>query len=353
MPDDNTNQLMAQAAWLYYNGGFNQEETAKRLGLTRARVNKLLSQARETGLVSISINERDIGLLVEEEAIRQAFDLEFCVATPPLGLTNQASAAMEAIAFNMVGAAAAQVLRDQLAAKPDAVIGTGWGRTLERVSRNLSGIHAPKAKFVSLMGSLASNSSFNPFEVVHAMAKATGAEGYFLPAPFIADGAQDRDVFLAQRGISGILQVAHAADLALVSVGELTETSLLRQQNMISKQDLRSLRAAGAVADTNGIFFTCEGLPVSHQLNDRVIAVGLDRLSTMKTVLLSAGLNKVPATKALLRSGALKALIIDGDSARVLYKALHYRPVSDRPAKSIQKPSPSKSRVHTAAKDEI
>lgn len=322
MSDENTNQLMAQAAWLYYNGGFNQEETAKRLGLTRARVNKLLSQARDSGLVSISINERDIGLLVEEDAIRQAFGLDFCIATPPLGLTDQAGDAMEAITFNMVGAAAAQVLRDQLTVKPDAIIGTGWGRTLERVSRNLSGIQAPNAKFVSLMGSLASNSSFNPFEVVHAMAKATGSEGYFLPAPFIADGAEDRDVFLAQRGISGIMQLANEADLALVSVGELTEASLLRQQNMISAEDLLSLRAAGAVADTNGIFFACDGLPVPHQLNDRVIAVDLDRLSTMKTVLLSAGLRKVPATKALLRSGAVKALIIDGDSARVLCEAL-------------------------------
>jgi DNA-binding transcriptional regulator LsrR (DeoR family) len=61
---------------------------------------------------------------------------------------------------------------------------------------------------------------------------------------------------------------------------------------------------------------------VPHQLTDRVIALGLDQLSTMKTVLLSAGLGKVPATKALLRSGAVKALIVDGDSARVLYEAL-------------------------------
>ena len=39
--------LMARAAWLYYIGGLNQEATAKRLGLTRARVNKLLADARD------------------------------------------------------------------------------------------------------------------------------------------------------------------------------------------------------------------------------------------------------------------------------------------------------------------
>lgn len=42
--------LMVRVAWLYYVGGFNQEATASRLGLTRARVNKILGEARETVL---------------------------------------------------------------------------------------------------------------------------------------------------------------------------------------------------------------------------------------------------------------------------------------------------------------
>lgn len=322
MSNTNENQLMARAAWLYYNAGFNQEETSRRMGLTRARVNRLLSQARESGLVSISINQRDLGLLVEEEAIRAAFSLDFCITSPPLGLTENGGDALEAITFNMVGAAAAQFLREQLTAKPDAIIGTGWGQTLERVSRNMSGVMAPKAKFVSLMGSLASNSSINPFEVVHALAKATGAEGYFLPAPFIVDRPQDRDVFISQQGISGIMELACRADLALVSVGELTEGSSLRTQNMISEKDLQSLLDAGAVADTNGIFFSADGSPVRHELNSRVIAVDLKLLAQMRTVLLSAGVKKVLATKAILQSGAVKALIIDGDSARALYATL-------------------------------
>ena len=318
----NENQLMARAAWLYYNAGFNQEETSKRMGLTRARVNKLLSQARQFGLVSISINERDIGLLAEEEKIRTSFGLDFCIATPPLGLDDTSNPALDAICFNMVGAAAAQFLRDQLASKPDAIIGTGWGRTLERVSRNMSGISAPNAKFVSLMGSLASNSSFNPFEVVHALAQVTGAEGYFLPAPFIADSPEDREVFLSQSGISRIMDLALKADLALLSVGELTETSLLRTRKMISAEELKSLGDMGAVADTNGIFFDATGTPLDHDLNRRAIAMDFEQLLHLRTVLLSAGSSKVNATKAVLKSGAIRGLIIDGDGARHLCEIL-------------------------------
>ena len=318
----NENQLMTRAAWLYYVAGLNQEATSKRMKLTRARVNKLLSLARETGLVSIAINERHVGLLAQEEAIRAQFGLDFCLTTPELGLTADDGDPTTKIALNMVGAAGAQFLREQINANPSAVIGTGWGRTLEIMSRNMSGVTAPKAKFFSLMGSLTSNSSFNPFEVVHALAQATSAEGYFLPAPFVADSPEDREVFLSQRAIAQTMSLAERADFALVSVGELTEDSLLRRQDMISEDDAVSLRAAGAVGDTNGIFFDQDGIPVDHELNNRTVAIGLPLLRKTKTIVLSAGHQKLAATQAILRSGVVKGLIIDGDSARALSEAL-------------------------------
>jgi DNA-binding transcriptional regulator LsrR (DeoR family) len=319
------NQLMTRAAWLYYVGGLNQEATSKHMGLTRARVNKLLSQARDTGLVTIAINERDVGLLAEEEVIRAEFGLEFCLTTPKIGLSDVDADAEARIAFSMVGAAAGQYLRDRLSANPEMIIGTGWGRTLAHVSRSLSGVSAPKAKFFSLMGSLSSNSSFSPFEVVHAIAQATGAEGYFLPAPFIADSESDRDVFLSQRVVLETMELAKRADLAFVSVGELTETSLLRTQKMISEEEIASLRDLGAVGDTNGIFFDQNGKAVDHDLNRRSVAIGLTLLARTKTVALSAGRRKLSATQAILRSGAIKGLIIDGDSAVHLYQSIQKR----------------------------
>ena len=318
----NENQLMARAAWLYYVAGLNQEATSKRMKLTRARVNKLLSLAREKGLVSIEINERHVGLLAQEEAIRAEFGLEFCLATPELGFSPDDGDASTNIALNMVGAAGAQYLREQINENNSAIIGTGWGRTLASLSKNMSGVTAPKVKFFSLMGSLTSNSSFNPFEVVHALAQATDAEGYFLPAPFIADSQDDKDVFLSQRAIAQTMSLAERADLAFVSVGELTENSLLRRQNMISEDEAISLRLAGAVGDTNGIFFDQNGKPVDHDLNQRTIAIDLPLLAKTNTVVLSAGQEKLAATQAILRSGVVKGLIIDGDSARALSKMI-------------------------------
>jgi len=311
-------QLMSRAAWLYYQAGLNQEETAARLGLTRARVNKLLQLARERGIVSITIDHRDVGLLPLEERLRQRFDLELCICTPQLGLGAGEVCPGTAIAElprRAVGAAAAQHLREVLARSPEAVVGTGWGRTLEQMTLNIAGLSAPRARFVSLMGSLVANSACNPFEVVQGLARSTGGEGYFLPVPFIADTERDRDVLLSQVSVARPLELARNTDLALISVGELTGTSLLRVQQMISDDDLSSLRAAGAVGDTNGIFFDRDGRPVDHPLNARTLAVGFEDLTRSCTVILAAGHVKVEAVHALLRSGMPSGLIIDGDAA--------------------------------------
>ncbi len=311
---------MTRAAWLYYVGGLNQEATSARLGLTRARVNKLLGQAREAGLVSITINERDVGLLPIEEALRREFGLDLCVATPALGLPEEPE--LEAFPLRAVGTAAAHLLRQELSHTPDLVVGTGWGRTLAHMARQMSGQAAPRARFVSLMGSLTANSAVNPFEVVQSLALATGGEGYFLPVPFIADSATDRDVLFAQRAVARPLELARYAGLALVSVGELTERSLLRQSGTITADELAELRDAGAVGDTNGLFFDAQGALVDHPLTERTIAVGLQDLRRARTVVLSAGLTKVPATLALLRSGVAKGLVIDGDAALALHRSI-------------------------------
>lgn len=318
MPSDDEG-LMARAAWLYYVGGLNQEATARRLGVTRARVNKMLSDARESGLVSITISRTNVGLLPVEEALRDRFGLDFCICTPALGLDPGRDASddevLKTFAFRAVGAAAAAHLRGHLAADPHAVVGTGWGRTIEQMTLQLAGLSAPGARFISLMGSLTGNSAYNPFEVVHTLARSTGAEGFFLPVPFIADSPEDRRVLLSQRTVLEALAIARSASIAYISIGELTEASLLRRQQMISAAELAELRAAGAVGDTNGIFFDRDGRPVDHPLSECTIAIAFDELRAMQVVGLVAGIAKAEAALGFLSSGVARGLVIDGDTA--------------------------------------
>ncbi len=316
-------ELIVRAAWLYHVGGLTQGEVAARLGVHRTRVVRLLGEARERGLVSVTIHHEQVRDLEVEGAIARRHGLDFCLATPPVGLGDagaepRLAAVQEMIARRAVGSAAASFLKGKLAPGRPVTVGVSWGRTLEQVALHLSGAHNPRARFVSLMGSLTRNSASNPFEVVQALAARTGGEGHFLPVPFIADTVADRAVLMSQRTVAQALDLARSADLFLISVGELSETAFLRKQAMLSAAELAGVRARGAVADSLGRLFDRAGAQVDHELAHRTLALEFEHLRGRNVVLLAGGVQKVDAVRALLRTGVVRGLIIDGDAAGLL-----------------------------------
>ena len=55
---DDDEQLRVRVAWLYFMEGLTQADIAAKLGITRLRANRLLGEARESGLVSIQVKAR-------------------------------------------------------------------------------------------------------------------------------------------------------------------------------------------------------------------------------------------------------------------------------------------------------
>lgn len=315
--------LAVRAAWLYHMAGLTQEEVAGRLGIHRSRVVRLLADARERGLISVTIHHEQIRDLELEQALVDRFHLDFCLATPRLDLDAALTeprlvAAQGMIARRAVGSVAASFLAGKLAGGTDITVGVSWGRTLEQMAVHLNGVTNPRARFVSLMGSLTRNSASNPFEVVQALAARTGGEGHFLPVPFIADSVADRAVLLAQRSVADPLALAHAADLYIVSVGELRETSFLRLLGMLTAAELAEVRGRGAVADSLGLLFGADGSQVDHPLSRRTLAVTFERLRGRDVVLVAGGPEKADAIAAVLASGVVRGLIIDGDTAALV-----------------------------------
>ena len=319
-------ELIGRVAWLYYVFGLNQGEVATRLGLHRSRVNRLIAEGRDRGLIRVTIDHSLVRDFEREQAIARGFKLDFCVATPQTGIVppdsdSHYAAIYSAAARRSVGMVGASFLRGKLETGAQT-IGVSWGRTIEQVAAHLSMARNPALKFVSLIGSLTRNAIANPFEVVQAFALHTGGEVHFLPVPFVANSVEDRDVLMSQRMVREAMELAWSADLYLISVGELAETSVLRQQQIITADEMRSLREHGAVCDTLGAFFDANGQIVGHPLGDLSLTVGAENLRGRNVVLLAAGLEKVTATAALLRSGLVRGLIIDGDTAAWLETTL-------------------------------
>src|SRR5262245_46745231 len=82
---DRDEQQATRAAWLYFVAGLTQAQIGKKLGLNRIRVNRLLAQARDQGLVQINIAGRLASCVALEEQLKAQYGLEdaIVVPTPP------------------------------------------------------------------------------------------------------------------------------------------------------------------------------------------------------------------------------------------------------------------------------
>lgn len=309
--------LLVRLAWLYYVANLNQEEIAVRLGVSRFKIARLLGRAREIGVVRISIDHATVATLELGEAIARRFSLIECLVTPPFGPLPDGAAEAGA-ARRAVGIAAAGFLGRRLEESERLVVGLAWGRTIAALVDAMPTMRKAEARFVSLMGSLSRTARTNPFDCAQALAQRCGGEAYLLPAPFIADSEADYDVIMSQKLVQESLALARQSDLIVASFGDASENSFISTHDLVHPAEIEQLGRDGAVADMLGKFFDVDGAVIDSPLNRRTPGISVGDMREREIVLLGAGLAKAGALLALLRSGLVDRLIVDGDLAEAI-----------------------------------
>ncbi len=317
MADDET-ENMVRAAWYYFIAGLNQSEIADRLGLSRIKVNRLIAEARAGGHVVIRITHPSARILDLEAGLASRWGLTYCRVVPALGGDHPETEEEDVANRRCVAIAAADLLANEVSRKPDGIFGVGWGTTIADMVSQYHGPTAPDARFVSIMGSLTRNAAANPFESVHWLAQKSGAEGYFLPAPYLADTISDQQVFMAQRTVSNTLALAAKADLCIVGVTAVDDLSFIRAQKLLTKDELDEARAAGAVGSCTGLFFDAQGEQIPCGVNERRIGLDIPTLKALRVVGAVSGVDKQAAVRAALKGKFFTGLVVDENLARAL-----------------------------------
>lgn len=300
---------LVRTAWLYHVGRLSQEEVSRRLGISRFKVLRMLADARDAGLVRVTLAHETTGTLALADRIAARYGLtEVQVAPLPVADEGAARRAVGIVAAGLLG----RIGRGPVA------IGVGWGRTMAAMAQAVTGLRNPDLCFVSLMGSMARTADTSPFDVCTRLASLTGGQAMFLPAPFLCDTEADCAVVLNQRLVRETLQAARAAPWSIISLGDCSPQALLSTSGILTADEAAELQAAGAVADSTGRFFCADGSLADTDLNRRAPSIGLDDLRATDVTLLAAGVCKTIATRALLRAGFVRRLIADEGLARAL-----------------------------------
>jgi DNA-binding transcriptional regulator LsrR (DeoR family) len=294
-----------------------QAEISKRLQLSRQRVQRLLQNARDNGVVQISI-QPVMGVYSElEESLERRFDLLEALVVETSAYDDQPLVAKE------LGAGAAEYLLRVI--EPGDRIVISWGGSLLGMVNALSakantGENEDVAVIQGLGGLGDPNHEAHAADLTRRLARVIGGQAVLLPAPGAAGTPAARDAFYDDPFVSQTLALARQANLAFMGIGAPRPDSILVQEgSIVSWPELEALMQWGAVGDINLRYYDAEGQSVPSNLDERVIGLTLDEIRDIGTVVgLAGGAAKLQAIQGALQGQLVDVLVTDHVTAQRL-----------------------------------
>jgi DNA-binding transcriptional regulator LsrR (DeoR family) len=310
---DDRNAL-AKVTWLYHHRKLTQQQIAEELGLSRPTVMRLLRQATEEGLVTISLRLDILRCMEISARMSQKFGLKEIFVVP----TSKTDT--EADVVQAVGKTGALYLETNL--KPDQILTIAWGRMMFEVARALSDKPVSGLIVAQSFGGLNSGESFDPSRVTSLVGEKLHARVYHLYVPAVVATKELRAVLLADPGIGAALDVARQASIFMAGIGKVESSATILQTRFFDISTIDRLRARGAVGDISGRYFDIHGNRILGDVEERIIGLTWDDLQKLENVVaVACGRDKTAAILGALRTGLLDYLIIDDRTLSEVEKA--------------------------------
>ncbi len=324
---NDTDERLALIARLYYVDGLGQGEVAKLANVSQAKVSRLLSLAKERGIVRITVAEYEPRQRDLEAKLRKRFSLDHAIVVrTAAGL--QAENLRGAVGY--FGAPAVRALLS-----PDDSVAIAGGRTIYELVRNFPDSKWSALSVVQAMGNVDSNLSvFDAQEVGRDLAQRLGGFFVSLNTPAFIPEKRTRDAILELEQVRGVLKNLSLANVAIVGLGTL-DNSVFVERGTLTATMRRDLVRAGAVGDICGRFIDSAGEECNTVWRDRVISVSIDQLRKIPLVLaVVSGSDRSPAILAALRGRLIRGILIDEASAISLLD--HAASVETRSSKKVK-----------------
>jgi DNA-binding transcriptional regulator LsrR (DeoR family) len=309
-------RILVKVARFYYEDGLNQDAITERLGLSRSKVSRLMAQARESGVVQITVVEPDDLFLDVETELQRRFGLQeaIVVGAQPGDSQSQVS--------RSVGSAAASYVTRAISNR--STIGMCWGDTLRHMVTGMAPHRFPNAEVVQIIGGLGQpDAEVHATELCRTMARALECRLTLLPVPGIVPDQRTREALLADVHVQRAFEAFDDLDIAFVGIGAPTTDSVtMRDGSIISRAELDDLLRKGTVGDIALRYYDAAGECIESEINERIIGLTLEQIKRVpKVVGVSGGPQKVAAIRAALAGELLNVLITDSVTATKLLEA--------------------------------
>jgi len=296
--------LLADVAEMYFLQGKNQAEIAKAIGMTRSNISRMLTEARNAGIIQIQINRP----LKEDHALAQKLVERFDLINARVVCVEQSSQLLPKL-----GRVAGKELLSRL--KPGWILGTSWGTAICATVDQLE-VTAPISdiKVVQLLGAFGARiKEYDGHSIVRRLEEKLDAESIYINAPFLVENKKVAESLFENKNVEEPLRFGKHADIALLGVGssELSHCSYYLA-NYVNREEILDIQEKGAVGDVCARFFSIDGELIPEIFQDRMIGISLDDLVNIPLRIgVAGGAAKIDPIIGALRSGLINILVSD------------------------------------------
>lgn len=303
-------ETILRIARMRYEQRLPQQEIARRLAVSTSTVSRALKQAEDLGFIEIRVVPPADRRSELERSLERRFGLAAAIVVDPADDSTTTR--------DLLGRVTADHLMTIL--QPGMIVGVSDGLTTAAVAGAMTTALHAGIEVVPLIGGVGlAEEPSHPTEVARAFATRLGARVRHLPVPAIVDSAAAAKALLNAPIVRSAVDTMHRCGLAVVGVGAISPRAAIVRHHVITAAEIARAGTQGSVGSICSRFYDAGGAAVRFDLDDRILAIDLERLQAVPHRLAVAiGVEKLAAIRGALTGGIVNAIATDSDNARAL-----------------------------------
>ncbi len=303
---------IVEATWCYYHEGMNQNDIARRLGISRATVVNYLSEARRRDYVRITLDTDIFRNLELARMLVDRFGLKDAIVVPsdPGG---------EARSLDRVTRVVSDWLPGLLA--PGDQLGVAWGETIYRVAEAAPRVKLSDVTVVQLVGSRPAALGFAAETCSATLARRYSANCVNLHVPLLLSEKALVERLKTEPVIREQLQAVANCNKTLFACGTCGPESHVVQTGLLAEDDVAACADEGAVGVICGRLIDQDGNGLDRDIESRMIGVTLDQMRNKEMgLLVGSGFDRAAPMVAAIRGGYATHVATCSATARDMLK---------------------------------
>lgn len=295
-------------AHYYYDLGFNQQQIADKLNMSRPRVNRILKRAREEGIVEIRVHGYADTNIQLESQLEEKFGLKEAVVIDGEGSGRLGNAAMRYL---------------ESALQEGDCVGIAYGSTMAQLANAATEHEHKDISVIQLCRGANTRNVFNrPDEIANRLAVHLGAKAYSLFVPAIVENPELRRLLYEEENNREIFELFRHVNIAVVTAGAHVRDDMLLRDGYVSEEVFEHLEQKQCVGNVCLHFIDIHGNLVDPAFDEKIMSILVqDFLHIPLRVGVAGGAQKIPAILGAIRGDYFNVLITDAQTANKLLKA--------------------------------